>query len=163
MISEAENDLIVTAMLNNNEIIEEALTEWIYNQQDIYATAKVFKCIQDRDQRCGGLIVSVESGSISAGADNIEFFNGNKHVSMNRVKGKLGESYIMIFTSRERFRQYNNTAGIVMFIRELFSFLGNLDGVEGIVINMGKEDVVIDRIMLNLISNFLEVGDKNQG
>lgn len=161
-VSEKENDLYVNAMLEGNEIIENALGKWSNNQKDICAMLEVYKSIVDRDRECGGLIVSVESNGIPAGADNIEFFNGDKTIRMNRSKGASGDKYILVFTSRDRFREYNDTAGVVMFIRELFSLLGEMEGIDGIVVNLHKEEILFSKQVMQQISRLIEVGEEKR-
>ena len=161
-VSAEENDMYVNAMLKGNEIIEDALAKWSEDPKDICATAAVYKSIIDRDRECGGLIVSVKSENIPAGADNIEFFNGDQYIYMNRSEGKSGNGYIMVFTSRERFRECDNTAGVVMFIRELFSLLGEMDGVDGIIVNLKREEVLIDKRIMRQMNRMIEIGEENK-
>lgn len=157
-----ENDLFVNAMLNGNEVIEEALAAWRKDQKDVCAMLAVYKSLLDRDRECGGLILSVEPGDIPAGADNIEFFNGDKHLCMNRSKGQYGDNYLVVFTSRERFQEHNDTAGVVMFIRELFSTLGNMEGVDGIVMNLSREEVVFDKSNMLQLCRMMEVSEETK-
>lgn len=161
-VSAEENDMYVNAMLKGNEIIEDALAKWSDDPKDICAMVTVYKSIIDRDRECGGLIVSVESNNIPAGADNIEFFNGDKMLNLNRSKGAFGDKYLLVFTSRDRFRECNDTAGVVMFINETFSLLGQMEGVDGIVMNIGREEVLLNKRTMQQISRMIEVGEKNK-
>ena len=161
-VSAEENDLYVNAMLKGNEVIEEALAKWDEDQKDVCATFAVYKSIIDRDREYGGLIVSVESGDIPAGADNIEFFNGDKLLHLNRSKGSFGDKYVLVFTSRDRFRECNDTAGVVMFIREVFSLLGRMEDADGIVMNLGREEILFDKLTMHHISRMIELSDEKQ-
>lgn len=160
LVSMEENESIVNEMLKGNEVIEKALEEWKHNRENIGDMASIYKSITDRDRKYGGLIVSVESGSVPAGADNVEFFNGDKPVKLNKVRDSDDEKYLLVFTSRERFREYNDTAGVVMFIREVFSLLADIEGVNGIVINMGKEEIIINKCVMKMISQMIKIIDR---
>lgn len=161
-VSAKENDLYVNAMLKGNEVIEIALAKWQEDQNDVCAMFAVYKSILDRDRDCGGLIVSVEAGDIPAGAENIEFFNGDKYLNLNRSKGSFGDKYLLVFTSRDRFRECNDTAGVVMFIREAFTLLGGMEGADGIVMNIGKEEIIFDKRSMQQISRMIELGEEKQ-
>lgn len=65
---------------------------------------------------------------------------------------------VMIFTSRERFKECDDTSGFVMFIDELFEFLGTCVGIDGVVINYKKENVVLNKEMLGIFSDFMSSG-----
>lgn len=161
-VSKKENDLYVNAMLEGNEAVEAALARWSNNPKDICAMIEVYKSILDRDRECGGLIVSVESNDIPAGADNIEFFNGDKALYLNRSKGVFGDKFILVFTSRDRFRVCNDTAGVVMFIREVFSLLSEMEGIDGIVMNLHKEEVLFTRQNMKQISRLIEMWEEEK-
>ena len=161
-VSAEENDIIVNKMLKGNEVIEEALAKWKEDTQDVGYIAAAYKSIIDRDREYGGFIVSVESGNIPAGADHVEFFNGDKYVKLNKAKGSHDDRYFLVFTSRDRFRECNDTAGVVMFIREAFSLLRDIEGVDGIVINIGKEEVVINKHDMKVISRLIELSEEKE-
>lgn len=158
-VSAEENNLYVDAMLKGNEVIEEALEKWKNDSTDIGAMLAVYKSFIDRDRECGGLIVSVESRDIPAGADHIEFFNGDKRLYINRAKGEFGDNLLMVCTSRDRFRECNDTAGVVMFIRAAFSLLSGMEDADGILINLRKEEIVIDKQTMQHISRMIEISD----
>lgn len=161
-VSAEENDIIVNEMLRGNEIIEETLAKWKEDTQDVGYIAAAYKSIIDRDRECGGFIVSVESGNVPAGADHVEFFNGGKPLKLNKAKGSYDDRYLLVFTTRDRFRECNDTAGVVMFIREAFSLLRDIEGVDGIVINIGKEEVVINKHDMKVISRLIELSEEKE-
>lgn len=161
-VSAEENDIIVNEMLKGNEVIEEALAKWKEDTQNIGYIAAAYKSIIDRDRECGGFIVSVECDNVPAGADNVEFFNGGKTLKLNKTKGSYDDRYLLVFTSRDRFRECNDTAGVVMFIREAFSLLRDIEGVDGIVINIGKEEVVINKYDMKVISRLIELSEEKK-
>ena len=161
-VSAEENDIIVDEMLKGNELIEEALAKWKEDTHDVGYIAAAYKSIIDRDRECGGLIVSVESGNVPAGADHVEFFNGGKPLKLNKAKGSYEDRYLLVFTSRDRFRECNGTAGVVMFIREAFSLLHDIEGVDGIVINIGKEEVVMKKHDMKVISRLITLSGEKE-
>ena len=161
-ISAEDNVGIVNEMLKGNEVIEKALAKWKDNQLDICDIAAAYKSIIDRDRECGGFIVSVESGNVQAGADHVEFFNGGKPLKLNKAKGSYDEQYLFVFTTRDRFRECNDTAGVVMFIREAFTLLKDIEGVDGIIINIGKEEVVINKHDMKVISKLIELSEEKE-
>ena len=60
-----------------------------------------------------------------------------------------------VFASKERFREYDSTAGVVMFIGELFALLGDMEEIDGITINIGREAVSIEREYMQIISKIM--------
>lgn len=156
-VSAEENDDIVNEMLKGNQIIEEALAKWKENEGNICDIASVYKSILDRDRAYGGLIVSVECDNVPAGADNIEFFNGGKMLKLNKTRGSYDDRYLLVFTSRDRFKECNDTAGVVMFIREAFSLLADIEGVDGIVINIGREEAILNKSVMKMINRMIEM------
>ena len=115
-LSAEDNELFVNEMLNGNEVIEDALVNWKKNPDDPYAKAFVYKALLERDNNCGGLIISVKSEDIPAGADNVRYCDGSEQIILNKVKGSYEDHYLLVFTSMERFKECNETAGVVMFI-----------------------------------------------
>lgn len=161
-VSAEENVGIVNEMLKGNEVIEKALAKWKDNQLDICDIASVYKSIVDRDREYGGLIVSVECGDIPAGSENVQFYNGGKKINLNKTKDSDDNYYFLVFTSREKFQKFNETAGAVMFIQYVFSLLTNIEGVEGIVMNMGSEEVILNKKVMKMIDRMIEIGECNQ-
>ena len=147
-VSSEENVGIVNEMLKGNEVIEKALAKWKDNQLDICDIAAVYKSIVDRDREYGGLIVSVECGDIPAGAENVQFYNGDKKINLNKTKDSDDNYYFLVFT--------------VMFIQYVFTLLTNIEGVEGIVMNMGSEEVILNKSVMKMIDRMIETGECNQ-
>ena len=162
-LSAEDNKLFVDEMLKGNEIIEEALTNWNDNPNDVEKLAYVYKALLDRDKECGGLIVSVESGKIPAGSENVKYFNGAEEIKVLKVSGSFDDEYLMVFTSRERFKECNETAGVVMFIRSVFSLLIKVEGVDGIVINIGKEEMILNKNYMDLLNRLNLKDIQNKG
>ena len=49
-----------------------------------------------------------------------------------------------------------------MFIREAFSLLRDIEGVDGLVINIGKEEVVINKHDMKVISRLIELSEEKE-
>lgn len=163
-LNEEDNELFVNEMLKGNEVIEDALANWKEDSEDSYAMAYVYKAILERDNQCGGLIISVKDDSILAGADNIKYYNGSEQITLNKVKGLYDDHYLLVFTSRERFKECNETAGVVMFIREAFYLLAQVEGVDGIVLNIGKEEIILNKNYMELMNKLIQKDiDKKKG
>lgn len=154
-----DNELFVNEMLKGNEKIEDALANWKENSEDSYAMAFVYKALLERDNQCGGLIISIKDDNIPAGADNIKYYNGSEQITLNKVKGSYEDHYLLVFTSRERFKECNETAGVVMFIREAFYLLIKVEGVDGIVLNICNEEMILNKNYMELINKLVEKGD----
>ena len=148
-LSEEEQKEYIEYMLRN-DIIEKALNNWKRNQ-NIEALGKMLEIIADVSEECAGLILSVNSDSIPTGADNIVLFTGTERGDIHRVIDKVGKSYAMIFTSKEKFQECNDTSGFVMFIDELFQLLVDKEELDGMVINIGQEDIVFNKIMMRVV------------
>lgn len=162
-LSAEDNELFVNEMLNGNEVIEDALVNWKKNPEDPYAKAFVYKALLERDNNCGGLIISVKSEHIPAGADNVRYCDGSEQIILNKVKGSYEDHYLLVFTSRERFKECNETAGVVMFIRSVFSLLRKVKGVDGIVINIGKEEMILNKNYMDLLNRLIQKDIHNKG
>ena len=158
-LSAEDNKLFVDEMLKGNEIIEEALTNWNDNPNDVEKLAYVYKALLDRDKECGGLIVSVESGKIPAGSENVKYFSGAEEIKVLKVSGSFDDEYLMVFTSRERFKECDETAGVVMFIRVAFRLLAKLEGIDGIVINIDNEEMILNKSYMEILNNMIKKGD----
>ncbi len=64
---------------------------------------------------------------------------------------KSGKSYAMVFTSKERFQECNDTSGFVMSIGELFELLVEKEELDGMVINIGQEDIAFNKCMMRVV------------
>lgn len=66
--------------------------------------------------------------------------------------------FAMVFTSRERFKVCNDTSGFVVFIDELFRFLISQPDIDGIMLNLKKEEAVFDKEMMKRVLSMMEQG-----
>lgn len=137
-------------MLQNNEL-EKALTKWKRDSQNVDKIWNVLNAFAKRDAECGGLIVAVECSQIPTGADNITLFEMGRQYYMHKVEGENNCNYAMAFTSKERFRECEDTVGIVLFIKELFTFIEQCEELDGIILNYGKEGMVCGKDFLRAV------------
>lgn len=154
-ISDGEKQGFIELMLRN-EGLEEAARKW-NGDSCMYAALGVLDALAARAQQYGGLIVSVRCREIPAGADNIEFFMADKYCEVCWVEDADGKRYAMVFTSRERFGECGDTSGVVMFMDDLLAMAEAKEELDGIVINLGSEQVVIDKPMLRIAMRLLEI------
>lgn len=121
-IADDEKREIIEFMLDN-AALEEKMGKWKQKEEDILLFMDFTAALVRRSREDGGLIISVESGEVPPGAENIEIFRKDKKGDVNIVIGENKQRMAMIFTSRERFKECDDTSGFVMFIDELFEFL----------------------------------------
>lgn len=148
-ISEEEQKEYIEYMLDNDKI-EKYLISWKQNQNS-ETLSKMLEIIAAESEECTGLILSVNSDSIPSGADNIVLFTGTERGDIHRLIDKAGKSYAMTFTSKERFQECNDTSGFVMFIDELFEILVEKEELDGMVINIGQEDIAFNKFMMRVV------------
>lgn len=143
-------------MLDNLDL-ERVMCLWNGNKMDpvnnmMMLETLLTKCIENR-----GLIVSVSGDMIEAGADNIELCTLEQHIDLNTVVDKDDHMYILGFTTRERFQTYNDDlAGMAMFLDDIFALVDIKSEVDGIVINCGTEEVIIEKNFINAVVQVLE-------
>ncbi|MGC6173967.1 SseB family protein [Lacrimispora sp. 38-1] len=148
-ISEEEKKEYIEYMLQN-DTIEEALKNWKRNQNS-EELGKMLETIAAKSEECAGLILSVKSDSIPTGADNIVFFSGVERGDIHRVIDNEGKSYAMVFTSKEKFQECNDTSGFVMFIDEVFELIVDKEALDGMVMNIAQEDIVFNKFMMRVV------------
>lgn len=153
--AEKEKREIIEYMLNNT-VIEEKVQSWKQQIQNPVLIKELLELLAERAVDDGGLIVSVKSNEISAGEKNIEIFAADKKGDINIIEGKGKLRLAMAFTSRERFKKCNETAGFVMFIDDLFAFLENSPDIEGMILNFGAENAVIDKEMMRAVLEIIK-------
>lgn len=149
MINEDEKKRYIEYMLQN-DIIEEVLLKWNKSgkSEDL---CRLIETIAVRTEECGGLILAVESDVIRAGVENIIFFTGTERGSINRVTDSEGNSYAMVFTSKEKFQACNDTSGFVMFIDDVIELIESNEVLNGMIINFGTDDVIFDKFMMKIV------------
>lgn len=154
---EKDKEVFIEYMLNNAEL-EKLLRKWKRKRKSGESFLELITGIADRDKEQGGFILSVKSDMIPTGADNIELFLSPKYprLDLNYVEGKDNGKYAMVFTSKERFRECNDTSGVVMFIGDLVYLLEQKQEVDGIIINLEKEEVIFGKDWLRAIICLLE-------
>lgn len=159
-ISEEEQKEYIEYMLHNDKI-EESLINWKQNQNSV-TLSKMLEIIATESEECAGLILSVNSDFIPTGADNIVLFTGTERGDIHRLIDKAGKSYALIFTSKERFQECNDTSGFVVFIDELFELLVEKEELDGMVINIGQEDIAFNKYMMRVVIWLIgQVKEKN--
>lgn len=148
-ISDEEKKEYIDYMLQN-DTIEEVLKNWKRNQNS-EVLCKMLETMAAKSEECAGLILAVKSDVIPTGADNIVLFTATERGEINRVIDKEGKSYAMVFTSKEKFKECNDASGFVMFIDEVFELIVDKEALDGLVINIGEEDVVFNKIMMKVV------------
>lgn len=102
-----------------------------------------------------GFIVAVDSCEIPIGVDNIEFYTEiKKYSKMHCAAMEDGTKYVMVFTSKKRFKEIDGLSGVVM---PMEVFIGVMcfkkDEADGIVINLGKEELIMKMSALEYLYN----------
>lgn len=157
--AKAEKREIIEFMLDN-AVLEEKMGKWKRKEEDIVLFMDFMAALIKRSREDGGLIVSVRSEEVPAGAENIEIFRKDKKGDINIVAGGEEQRFAMVFTSKKRFEKCNDTSGFVMFIDELFGFLGTRTEIDGLIINYKEENVIFNKEMLEICVDFLTCQEK---
>lgn len=158
--AEEENRKMIEFMLDN-AVLEEKIGKWKQKEEDIVLFMDFIAALIKRSREDGGLIISVKSGEVMTGAENIEIFRKDKRGDLNIVAGESGRRFAMVFTSRERFEKCDDTSGFVMFIDELIGFLETQPEIDGCIMNYKEEDVIFNKEMLGILVDFLDSKEKS--
>lgn len=154
---EQDKEVFIEYMLNNGAL-EKLLRKWKRKRKTGESLFELITGIVNRDKEQGGFILSVKSDLIPTGADHLELFLTPKYprLDLNYVEGKDNGKYAMVFTSKERFRECNDTSGVVMFIGDLIYLLEQKAEVDGIILNLEKEEIIFGKDWLRAILCILE-------
>lgn len=160
MAAKEENRKMIEFMLDN-AVLEEKIGKWKQNEEDIVLFMDFIAALIKRSREDGGLIISIKSGEVMTGAENIEIFRKDKRGDLNIVAGESGQRFAMVFTSRERFKKCDDTSGFVMFMDELIGFLETQPEIDGCIMNYKEEDVIFNKEMLGILVDFLDSKEKS--
>lgn len=147
--SQEEMAVYIDYILQNDEL-EKAVSKWAKHPKSDNNLMGVIEALVRRDKECGGLIISVECDEIPTGAENIVLFSKSRQYYMHRVEGLEGHHYIMVFTSKKKFKECEDTSGVVMFIKELFAYIEQHEDLDGIIFNLEKEGMVCGKDFLRV-------------
>lgn len=156
-ISDEEKRECIEYMLCNKSL-EKTLRNWKRHKSCMDAMFEMLNAFVERARVDGGLIVSVKCDQIPTGAEHVEFFMADKVCELHWAEDKRGRLYVMVFTSKERFQECDDTSGVVMFMDELFIMAEKRKDLDGIIINLEKEEVILDKVMLRIVLWLLEKG-----
>lgn len=157
-----EKQQFIEYMLDNKEL-EKKLRRWDKSQNNPDYFIEMIEEMAKRYSEQGGLIVSVRSDEIPTGADNVEFFMLDKYkkISINYAEDQLGKQYMMVFTSKKKFKECNDTSGVVMFVGDVIEFALMMERTDGIVLNMGKKSgrdgIILGKIILRAIKECISI------
>ncbi len=145
-----EKKTFIDYMLNNEEL-EKAIQKG--NKGEPLYQISILYSIISRCKYDAGLIIAVKSSEIPVGIDNIELYTElTKHCEMHCAAMDDGTKYVMAFTSKSRF--LDDLSGVVIPIDV---FIGMMclkkDEIDGIVINWGKEEIIIKMQTLEFLYN----------
>lgn len=156
-LTEKETQEAMAHILDNLPI-EQELQRWKQEEENPVLMRKLLDVVAQRAKDDGGLIVSVKSDEVLRGAENIELFQADKKGDVNVVSSNGNYRFAMVFTSRERFKVCNDTSGFVVFIDELFRFLISQPDIDGIMLNLKKEEAVFGKEMMKKVLSMMEQG-----
>lgn len=145
-------------LMLQNEAIEKAICNHQKHKRDADILINLLSVMAQRANEDGGFIVSVKCPDVFPGLDNIEILSENKHYELMNVEGKDNKKYVMVFTSKERYKMCDDTSGVIMFIDHLLRFVEQSDLVDGIVINLNKEQLIWDKIFIRMVLVLIEQG-----
>lgn len=146
-ISRNERQECINYMLCNQSL-EESLKAWKEHKRSDEYMIEMLQTLAGRAQDNGGMILAVQCDEIPVGADYVDFFMPNQKGSLHWVEDKNGLRFAMAFTSKKRFQECNDTSGVVMFMHDLFTVVEKRKELDGIIINLEREEVFLDKMML---------------
>lgn len=150
VVNDKEKQECIEYMLENRDL-EKTLKKWKkYKRNDDYMF-EVLELLIESAKNQKGMIVAVKADNMSIESEQLDFIDINKKYEMLYVTDKKDKSYIMVFTSKERFKECSNISGVVMFMDELIVAMERRKDVNGIIINLEKEEIILDKIMLRAI------------
>lgn len=150
IISDKEKQEYIEYMLANKDL-EKALGKWKRHKRNDDYMFQMLEVLVESAKNQKGMIIAVKSDNMPIESNQLDFIDINKKYEMHHVTNKKDESYIMVFTSKERFKKCTNISGVVVFIDELIIAMERRKDVNGIVINLEKEEIILDKILLRAI------------
>lgn len=149
--SEEEKQENIEYMLQNDKLVA-ALRNWKIDIESVDTFLEMVEAFLDSIKRNAGLIIAIKSEVVKTGADNIEFLTGIQSGEIQRAVADNGKSYAMVFTSRKHFKECcDDLSGIILFMDEILINLEQRKEIDGIVINAGKEEVVLNKMIMRAI------------
>ena len=140
---------IIQYMLENYPL-EKALKKFQKYPKRSKNLINLLRTIAEQDKNNRGLIMAVSCDGIPVGVENIEFFSIDQKFNFHKAGGE-DCTYVMAFTSKEHFRKFDDTSGIVMFIGDIFGIVECKGDIDGIVFNAGKEEVVLEKEFIRAV------------
>lgn len=156
-ISREERQEFIEYMLCNQSL-EKSLRNWKRHKRCVESIMGMLDTLAGRAQDNGGMIVAVKCDQIQTGVEHVDFFMPDKKYEIHWVENKNGQLFAMVFTSKERFRECNDTSGVVMFMDELFAMIEKRKDLDGIIINLEKEEIILDKVMLRAVIWLIKKG-----
>lgn len=165
ILSKEERQQYIDYMLENKDM-EEILQRWNEAKVEVIETFDVTKKLLEKCKGNRGLIVAIECQEMESDVENIKLYIlkddfPDKKFLMNMAVNKVGKKYLTVFSTKERFQQFSQKndgiMGILMFIDDIFRFVLLQDKVDGIVLNLAEEEVMLDKDVLKLV---LEIYDE---
>lgn len=147
----------VVAYMLANEKIETAMKGYTENPSSETFLSMMTAMIE-RDAEDGGFILSIHSEEIEPGAENIVVFQNDKHKKLTITNVEIGNEsrYALAFTSKRRFMTCNDTSGIVMFIGELVELMAHSDQVDGLILNLENEEIILDKRIIMVLNECMK-------
>lgn len=146
-LSSEEKQEFIEYMLDNGAL-EKAVSKWQKSSASGDDVLELMNALAERAAEYGGVILSVRCDEIPTGAEHIEYFMADKPCEICWAEDKEGQRHAMVFTSRERFQECSDTSGVVIFLDDLFALIERKKGLDGIIINLGREEVILDKFIL---------------
>lgn len=160
MSVESTDEEIIQYMLENDSL-EKALKKYKRHPKRSRNLISLLRILAEQDKDNRGLIVAVSCDEISVGVENIEFFNADKNCTFHKA-GEKDSAYVMAFTSKEHFRKFDDTSGIVMFIGDIFGIIEYKKNIDGIVLNAGEEEVILEKGLIRAVLWIIDHNPKTE-
>ena len=68
----------------------------------------------------------------------------------------------MAFTSKEHFRKFDDASGIVIFVGDIFGIIEHKKNIDGIVLNAGEEEVVLEKGLIRAVLWIIDHAPKTE-
>ena len=158
IISKEKKQELLEYMLCNQSL-EKSLQNWKKHKKNTDSIIDLINALADGARSDKGIIVAVNCPDIPKGAEHVDFFMADKKRNMYWVDDKNGMRYVMVFTSKERFQECNDISGIVVFMDELFVMIEKRKDLDGIIINLEREEVILNKVILRAVIQVMKMGN----
>lgn len=149
IFGDEEKKKFIELMLENNEL-ENKVRMYSKKKSDEKRLFDLLKMLAQRNVENGGLIIAATPMGES---DRLQCFDAqnSKPIKMAYITNNKNQKYAMVFTSKKKFDKYRDLTGHVMFVDQAVGLIENNPAINGIIINMETDNVLLDKMALRIL------------